>query len=32
MRALAIRACRAAGIEEPSLTPLADALTKLGLL
>jgi hypothetical protein len=28
----AFRACRAAGIEEPSLTPLADALTTLGLL
>jgi hypothetical protein len=28
----AFRACRAAGIEEPSLTPLADALATLGLL
>ena len=30
--AKAFRACRDAGIEEPSLTPLADALTALGLL
>jgi len=28
----ALRACRAAGIEQPSLTALADALTALGLL
>ena len=28
----ALRACRDAGIEEPTLTPLADALTALGLL
>jgi hypothetical protein len=28
----AFRACRDAGIEEPSLTPLADALIALGLL
>ena len=28
----AFRACRDAGIEEPTLTPMADALTALGLL
>jgi hypothetical protein len=28
----ALTACRAAGIEQPSLTPLADALAALGLL